>query len=218
MSDEDPTDPRRLAMFPLGTVLFPGATLRLRVFEPRYRQMMSDCLDGDLAFGVVLISRGSEVGGGDQRFGVGTEARIDGAASSPDGRWVVLASGVRRIVIESWLPEDPYPLATVRTLTSAEPPPSQEAVLGAVAAVRRAAALHSELGRPSPVVEPSVSGEPEDTEAAIWRLCETAPLGPMDRQRLLETDQLNERVSILTGLTTEVAEDLHRLLSAGGDS
>ena len=65
-----------MPMFPLGTVLFPYAVLPLHVFEPRYRVMTRRCLDGDREFGVVLIERGSEVGGGDVRFGVGTIARI----------------------------------------------------------------------------------------------------------------------------------------------
>ena len=145
--------------------------------------MVTDCLDGDLAFGIVLISRGSEVGGGDQRFGVGTEAHIEGAASMPDGRWVLLASGVRRIAIESWLPEEPYPLATVVP----SPRPSRARATRrcmAAAAVRRAAALHSELGRPSGPADPTASGDPEDREEAVAPR-EAAPLGPMDRQRLL---------------------------------
>ena len=54
-------------MFPLSAVLFPYATMPLHVFEPRYRALMHDCLAGDRRFGVVLIERGSEVGGGDQR-------------------------------------------------------------------------------------------------------------------------------------------------------
>ena len=63
-------------MFPLGTVLLPFAHLPLHIFEPRYRALVKDCLAGDGEFGVVLIERGHEVGGGDVRFGVGTVARI----------------------------------------------------------------------------------------------------------------------------------------------
>ena len=60
-----------LPMFPLGTVLLPGAPLPLQVFEPRYRGLTHDCLAGVPEFGVVLIERGSEVGGGDVRTNVG---------------------------------------------------------------------------------------------------------------------------------------------------
>ena len=64
-----------MPMFPLGTVLFPHAVLPLHVFEERYRALTETCLRGDGRFGVVLIERGSEVGGGDVRFGVGTVAQ-----------------------------------------------------------------------------------------------------------------------------------------------
>ena len=86
-----------MPMFPLGSVLVPSAGLPLHVFEPRYRALVQDCLAGDREFGVVLIERGSEVGGDDVRIDVGTVARIVEAAELPDGRWAVVAVGVRRI-------------------------------------------------------------------------------------------------------------------------
>ncbi len=115
-------EPFRLAMFPLGTVLFPGGALPLHVFEPRYRSMMDEAMKGDRRFGVVLISRGSEVGGGDQRVDVGTETRIDEAQQLADGRWVLVATGVQRVSVASWLPEDPYPAAMVRPLPTSDQP------------------------------------------------------------------------------------------------
>ena len=69
-------------MFPLGAILFPYNVLPLRVFEPRYRMLTHDCLEGNKEFGVVLIERGFEVGGGDDRFGLGTVARIVQAAQT----------------------------------------------------------------------------------------------------------------------------------------
>ena len=104
---------RRLPMFPLSAVLFPHAELPLHVFETRYRQLTVDCLAGDGEFGVVLIARGSEVGGGDQRVGVGTVARIEKAAPLADGRWFLVARGTERITVSEWLPDDPYPTAMV---------------------------------------------------------------------------------------------------------
>ena len=77
-------------MFPLGTVLFPHGVLPLHVFEPRYRTMTERCLADDATFGVVLIERGSEVGGHDERFDVGTAARILQAGRLEDGRWVTV--------------------------------------------------------------------------------------------------------------------------------
>lgn len=205
-------------MFPLETVLFPGGVLPLHIFEPRYRQMMIDCLSGDSIFGVVLISRGSEVGGGDQRVAVATEARIEEASRFADGRWAVIACGIRRIVVESWLPEDPYPLATVRSLPMAPVGADQAAVDEAAVAVRRAWALVSELGRvPAWSDPPETDTAGDDPEAPVWHLCAAAPLGPMDRQRLLEIDAAAQRLSVLTELSLQVAEDIHRLL-AGGSS
>ena len=64
-------------MFPLGSVLLPGSVIQLHVFEPRYRVMIQRCVESaDHEFGVVLIERGHEVGGGDVRRPVGTVARL----------------------------------------------------------------------------------------------------------------------------------------------
>ena len=83
----------RLPMFPLSAVLFPHASMPLHVFEPRYRVLMRDCLAGDARFGIVLIERGSEVGGGDERSALGTRGVITEAAELPDGRWVLEVRG-----------------------------------------------------------------------------------------------------------------------------
>src|SRR5947207_15568149 len=103
-----------LPMFPLGAVLFPHLVLPLHVFEPRYRQLTLDCLAGDREFGVVLIERGHEVGGGDERFAQGTVAHILEAAEFEDGRWALVTVGTRRIRVREWLPDDPYPQALVQ--------------------------------------------------------------------------------------------------------
>ena len=136
-----------LPMFPLGTVLVPGAVLPLHVFEPRYRAMMKDCLAGEPVFGVVLIERGSEVGGNDERFGLGTVAGIEDAVELPDGRWVLRAAGRHRIRITGWLPDDPYPRADVNPIGEPDWPEGALPLLeAATGAVRRALAYASELG------------------------------------------------------------------------
>ncbi|HEY3239977.1 MAG TPA: LON peptidase substrate-binding domain-containing protein, partial [Acidimicrobiia bacterium] len=113
-------------MFPLGTVLVPSAHLPLHIFEPRYRALAQDCLAGDREFGVVLIERGSEVGGGDVRFGVGTVARIVQAVELPDGRWLLDSLGTERFRIQRWLEDDPYPQAEVEPLAEAPTGPDAE--------------------------------------------------------------------------------------------
>src|SRR4051795_8809471 len=110
-------EPTAMPMFPLGTVLFPHALLPLHVFEPRYRLMTQRVLKGDGEFGVVLIERGSEVGGGDTRFVVGTVARVVRAQELPDGGYALATVGIRRIRVTRWLPDDPYPLAEVTDVT-----------------------------------------------------------------------------------------------------
>jgi hypothetical protein len=203
----------RLAMFPLSTVLFPHMPLPLHVFEPRYRALMADCLAGSGEFGVVLIERGSEVGGGDRRVAVGTVAAIEEAAPLSDGRWVLVARGSRRIRATEWLPDDPYPQAVVEELADAPSPGLAGALVGAAAAVRRARALLSELGAAPAVAAPPASAE--DPVTAAWELCAQAPLTPFDAQRLLEVDDPAERLALLAGLCDAVADDVSRLLAGG---
>src|SRR3954469_2762133 len=118
-STDPMTESRVMPMFPLGTVLFPHALLPLRVFEPRYRTMTARVLGADGEFGVVLIERGSEVGGGDTRFDVGTVARVVRAQELPDGGYALATVGLRRIRVAACLADDPYPQAQVVDL--AEP-------------------------------------------------------------------------------------------------
>lgn len=205
-------------MFPLSTVLFPDASLPLHVFEPRYQTLVSDCLRTPCEFGVVLISRGSEVGGGDDRVSVGTAARIEVASPVADGRWVLVVRGTRRVRVSEWLPDDPYPLALVEEVR--QPPPARrehaqeaDALAAALSAVRRARALLWEAGR-----GPALSGDlrlDADPEVAAWQLCAQAPLNPFDKQRLLETDDRLARLEETAALSAAVADDVSRLLARG---
>src|SRR5262249_24398031 len=133
-------------------VLFPHATMPLHVFEPRYRALMHDCLAGDPRFGVVLIERGSEVGGGDQRSDVGTRAVIIRAAELPDGRWVLEVRGEAVIEVVAWLPDDPYPVALVTEAPGVlhgepdDPTDLSEVLAHTEQRVRRARAIIAEHG------------------------------------------------------------------------
>ena len=139
-------------MFPLSAVLFPQATMPLHVFEPRYRELMRDCLAGDRRFGIVLIERGSEVGGGDARSALGTRGVITEASELPDGRWVMLVEGEALIMVEEWLPDDPYPVAIVRDVEPAPGPgDATPLVTAAGQRVRRARALLAEQGGARPL-------------------------------------------------------------------
>ncbi len=192
-----------LPMFPLGTVLVPGAVLPLHVFEPRYRVLMFDCMRGEPEFGVVLIERGFEVGGADERFGVGTVARIAEAGELPDGRWVVAVVGTERLRVAGWLPADPYPVATVERLAEEAWDDADADVLrGAEAQVRRTLALRAELGEPGPAATLQLA---EDRAVAAWQLVAMAPLGSFDKQRLLEIEGRRPRLELLADLAEEQA-------------
>lgn len=105
-----------LPLFPLHSVLFPGARLPLHIFEPRYRQMIGECLDRDAPFGVVLIREGPEVGGGAEPYAVGCTAHITRADREPDGRLNIASIGQDRFRILSTSTERPYLLGEVELL------------------------------------------------------------------------------------------------------
>ncbi len=205
-----------LAMFPLQSVLLPGAVLPLHVFEERYRVLVDRCLALEEDFGVALISRGSEVGGHDVRTQVGTRARIVEAQQVPDGRWAVLAVGIGRIRIDDWLPDDPYPLAD--TADWPDPPPAPdlpEAIAASTARLRRVLSLRAELGeiRPDATVDLSVDLSVFDPSLASFRLVALSPLGDLDRQRLLAAPDIADRLLRLDALLDEDEADCRARLS-----
>ena len=124
MNDAAEAEVIEVPMFPLGSVLFPGGLLPLHIFEIRYQQLLNHALESDRRFGVVLISRGSEVGGGETRTDVGTLAVIDDHQRFDDGRAAVVCHGTSRFEVVEWLEDDPYPRARVREL---EPEPRRSA-------------------------------------------------------------------------------------------
>ena len=192
-----------LPIFPLESELMPGMPLSLRVFEPRYRVMMQRVLDGEGSFGVVLIERGSEVGGGDQRFTVGTVARVTDHAVS-DGLLGVLAWGEDRFDVLEWLPDDPYPQARVRLLTPlAWTDDLASALVRTERAVRRALATLSEFGDTRWPASVEVADDPL---AAAWQLAGIAPLSPLDHVALLRSGSTSELLDRTAALAAGAAE------------
>jgi uncharacterized protein len=202
---------RNLPMFPLGSVLFPHAELPLHVFEPRYRALTEACLAGDGEFGVVLIERGSEVGGGDTRFSIGTVARIVAAGRLPDGRYLLATVGTRRLRVRTWLPDDPFPRADVELLGEAEPRTDAHDVRADVERLlKRVLAMTAELGEAPQAVGVELDDDPVQ---AGFEAAAAAPIGPLDAQRLLELDDPGERLAQLRGLLADHAELLELRLS-----
>ena len=198
-------------MFPLGSVLLPSAVLPLHVFEPRYRALVRDCLNQDVpSFGVVLIARGSEVGGEDLRTDVGTRARIVQVSELPDGRFAMVAVGAERLRVVRWLDDDPYPRALVEPWPD-DPDPDGDAdqvalmVAATAARVRRSAALALELG--DQVMDPTTPLH-DDPVVASYQLALLAPVGPLDRQQVLVAPHARARVEVLD----RVLDDVEALL------
>lgn len=205
-------------MFPLGSVLLPGMVLPLHVFEERYRRLVEAVLDQpEPVFGVTLIERGSEVGGGDVRAEVGCLAQVVEAAQTPDGRWALVAVGTERLKVVRWLPDDPYPLAQVDAFPDG---PADSALLadalGPVeVAVRRVAGLAERLGAPPLPDDLELS---EDPVLRTYQLAVLSPLGALDRQRVLVSSGPLLRVALLAELLAEQDELLAAQLEDGGPS
>lgn len=201
-----------LPMFPLGSVLFPNTVLPLRVFEPRYQALVDDCVAGDGKFGVVLIERGSEVGGGDTRFEIGTTAHIAGVADLEDGHRLILAVGTDRFEVVEWLPDDPYPRALVDQWSDKIGEGAEPEIAGAERKLRRAFALRSEVGYDVGDAEFQLS---DQVRVAVHQLCALAPLSPLDAQALLSVDSPLEQLARLEALLDDEIEVLLQQLGSG---
>ena len=198
--------------FPLGTVLFPTMVLPLHIFEPRYREMAEQVTNGDGMFGVTLIERGSEVGGSEQRTDFGTLAKIVDSERLEDGRWALIAVGAERFRVERWLPDNPYPVAEIKlwpdeddlddTLTE---PYEQVA-----STLRRCMALAAESGIDVGPVPDSFEG---DHALGSMQMSALAPLGPLDKQRLLGVPTTSERLDLLATMLDDALELIHHRLS-----
>jgi Lon protease-like protein len=202
-----------MPMFPLGSVLFPGMPLPLHVFEPRYRELVQHCLDGEPEFGVVLIERGSAVGGGDVRTSGGTVARIVEATRFDDGRWAVGAVGARRVRVLRWLDDDPFPRAEVEDWPDGPGEPDARRLAAATVTFRQVLAMAAELGAPVP---PATVELADDPGVAVLQMAVATPFGPADRQDLLCAEGPVERLALLGELLEGLAELLGAQLSMGG--
>jgi Lon protease-like protein len=211
-------------MFPLGSVVVPHMLLPLHVFEPRYRILFEELvgelprpddqasLGSEPRFGVTMIERGSEVGGGEVRAAVGTLATVVGAQLAEDGRWAVVAVGGERIRVLNWLDDDPYPRAEVDLWPDEDPPDLNAALAGSIPTLLERHAELSELMVQLGVeLEPGEAGSDvpdagEDPDRLIWQLALASPLGSLDRYRLLSAPGSVERATRLVALLDEQIE------------
>ena len=192
-----------LAQFPLRTVLFPSMVLPLHIFEPRYRALVHDIIEGDRTFGVCMIERGVDVGGEDHRSTFGTAARILQAEEFPDGRWALITVGTERFKVVEWLPDDPYPVAEIEYWPDDDPEPPAEAEFERVSAkFRRCLALASEAGVDIGAMPDGI----ECGELGTMQMAAMLPVGTFDKQRLLGAPTTLERLAGLDAVIDETVE------------
>jgi len=205
-------------MFPLGTVLLPDGAIPLHVFEERYRALTRRCVDGGEPFGVALIERGSEVGGGDVRTDVATLATIVEHEEFPDGRWALIAVGTERVVVEEWLPDDPYPRALVTSWPDEDQTIGPETRAEAIRRIRRVIAMAAEAGYRVAGIDVDAAVEGLDDSAFSHRLAGSVPVGPLDRQRLLCAAGPSDRLRVLDDVLDGVETLMMAAIQSGGNA
>jgi uncharacterized protein len=206
-------------MFPLEQTVLPTAAIPLHIFEPRYREMARVVTGlAEPEFGIAMIERGREVGGDDERSSIGVVGRIVQAEEFPDGRWGIVAVATRRIRVEEWLADDPFPRATVSdwpdvdadTYRASIGPGARRALLDAVSRVQVASAR---LDPRHPGVAPELSDDPAQ---ATWQAAVAARIGPLDSMNLLNEPTATGRIPHALEIILEQAEMLEALADQAG--
>lgn len=204
-----------LAMFPLESAFLPNQDLPLRIFEPRYVALVRHCVDTGEPFGVVLISRGREVGGGDTRCDVGVLSRITESFDHGSDRYSLLCRTGQRIRVCEWLSDDPYPRASVTPWPDEAGDTVTAAQLGAVE--DRVLALFERIAQARGVVLPEreVLLGPDEADAGqrLYTLATHIPIGASDRYSVLSAPSAADRLNALSEAVDTVAEMVEFQLS-----
>lgn len=201
---------RELAMFPLGMVVFPHQVVGLCVFEPRYQQLLVD-IEAERRFGTCLISRGSDVGGGDERTSVGTVMQILGAQRLPDGQTLLMAEGLDCFEVEHWLDDAPYPRALVRERCCDEVNVDEALLKSTSSAVRALRSLRSEIETEECLR--STCEMSSDPWVRSWQLCSMTPMSTLDQFMVLSMSNPNDRLRLVAEICCERYGDYQRLLA-----
>lgn len=195
-----------LPIFPLGTVLLPGGLLPLRVFEPRYVTLLGDIAE-DPEFGSVLIERGSEVGGGDERMPLGTIAQII-SRTARGAQIDIVVVGTKRFEVTEWLEDAPYPRANVSIL---EEPASETDDAGRVVALTEQwRQLSEELTRSAHQGLAPLDQLVTDPALFSFQAAALAPIGSLDRYRILAAPTPAERLEALTAILRDHTSDIRQ--------
>lgn len=182
-----------LALFPLNTVLFPGASLPLHIFEERYKQMIGRCIKLKEPFGVVLIREGEPEGEPAEPHDVGTTAFITNTLPADDGRMYIVAEGRQRFRIRQVIQTKPYLLADVEYL-------ADDVGVEQQAQAERLHTLYenySDAMTRATGVAQYLSDLPTDPLAISFQLSALIQVPYLSKQQLLEAD-LETRLEALT--------------------
>lgn len=192
----------RLPLFPLGTVLFPGSRLPLRVFEPRYVEMLAHLAEGPQPgrFGVVAIRSGHEVGRGNARalHRIGTAAVLTSVERGPEGTFMVESVGQQRFALRGLLEEPAiaYHVGSIEWL--AEPRGDADRVGELATRVRRRLAAYRRIFGADD--SETYALLPNDPTALSYRIGELVALPVEDRQRLLDCADTASRLALAAQL------------------
>lgn len=204
-----------LRLFLLNTVLFPGQKMQLVVFEPRYHDLVRECLESGEPFGIALIRTGVEVGGPAVSCSVGTTARIKQATPLPDGRTALEVLGERRFIITRVESDHVYPSGIVEFLPNSDAGPADPVGIASTAALYRDVLRLRDLATGQYERAPDVPVEAQALTNAIGRLGLGPPAG---RQRLLEADDAAVRLSRASNLLDGALPSLRRQAARAVDN
>jgi Lon protease-like protein len=207
----------RLRLFPLNAVLFPGAVLNLHIFEPRYKQMVSECLQGGEPFGVCLIRDGDEAGDPDvMPYEVGTTAEIGDVTPLDNGRYYISSVGRRRFRVERVVAREPFLTVDVSYLPEDAPEDeaTMETLLREIRAVFRDylrllvefSGMHAEIELP------------EDPVDASFLIGDALQVADSMKQRLLELSSTEQRLTVELGFLRRLLPQLRSLLERKRES
>jgi Lon protease-like protein len=186
------SDSGELPLFPLSTVLYPGGRLELRIFEPRYLDMVRECARSGSGFGVCLIVRGAQAGAPALPASVGTVARIIDFSTLPDGLLGISARGAERFCVrQTRVRDNGLLVGAVEYLTpeALTPVPAQFGVLATILR-RLAEQVGGELGAAEDL-------HFDNAGWVAWRLAEMLPLELDEHHQLLLDDDPVRRLGRL---------------------
>jgi Lon protease-like protein len=197
-------------MFPLGSVLLPAMPLPLRIFEPRYLKLLGDLMGSENPeFGVVLIERGTEVGGGDQRMQIGTIASVINIGTTEEF-YGLESVGTQRFKVTNWLPDDPYPLAVIELIPDLIWDNSLlEAKNQLETRVRQLLAFASEFTNLQFGAAVELSDDPMDS---CWQLAGILPIGELDQLDLLSSESAEELIARTNEIVTTADQTLRSII------